>query len=189
MLRVKTLQHGASARNRSTEPQKTRLIERNVGQLEQQCWPKTKVLRFGVYKWHALADYVRAIRLFGGADGFSTQIVSLKFYSILNDSTSKLSCSLVKRFHGLTNKWKVTGQIAKRWRRLEKAQMAHRQHILHLRTQKSTNTSSSTTDNEDEDGDSDLRYHLAPSKNHLIEPTSYLRHNAPDLAYSVSLFV
>ena len=28
------------------------------------------------YKWHALADYVLTIRLFGGSDGFSTQIVS-----------------------------------------------------------------------------------------------------------------
>jgi len=28
------------------------------------------------YKWHALADYAPTIRLFGGSDGFSTQIVS-----------------------------------------------------------------------------------------------------------------
>ena len=27
------------------------------------------------YKWHALGDYVSQIRLFGGSDGFSTQLV------------------------------------------------------------------------------------------------------------------
>ncbi|KJA12762.1 hypothetical protein HYPSUDRAFT_106680, partial [Hypholoma sublateritium FD-334 SS-4] len=37
---------------------------------------KLKSLNLFTYKWHALGDYVRAIRLFGGADGFSTQVVS-----------------------------------------------------------------------------------------------------------------
>lgn len=33
-------------------------------------------LNLMIYKWHALSDYVCAIRLFGGTDGFSTQVVS-----------------------------------------------------------------------------------------------------------------
>ena len=37
---------------------------------------KAKVLNLFTYKWHALGDYVRTIRLFGGTDGFSTQVVS-----------------------------------------------------------------------------------------------------------------
>jgi hypothetical protein len=37
---------------------------------------KPKNLNLFTYKWHALGDYVRAIRLFGGTDGFSTQLVS-----------------------------------------------------------------------------------------------------------------
>lgn len=37
---------------------------------------KPKSLNLFTYKWHALGDYVRAIRLFGGTDGFSTQVVS-----------------------------------------------------------------------------------------------------------------
>lgn len=37
---------------------------------------KPKNLNLFTYKWHALGDYVRAIRLFGGTDGFSTQVVS-----------------------------------------------------------------------------------------------------------------
>ena len=39
----------------------------------------TKSLNLFTYKWHALADYVPAIRLFGGSDGFSTQIVGPSF--------------------------------------------------------------------------------------------------------------
>ena len=37
---------------------------------------KSKSLNLSTYKWHALGDYVRTIRLFGGTDGFSTQVVS-----------------------------------------------------------------------------------------------------------------
>ena len=37
---------------------------------------KPKILNLFTYKWHALGDYVRVIRLFGGTDGFSTQVVS-----------------------------------------------------------------------------------------------------------------
>jgi hypothetical protein len=34
-----------------------------------------KKLNLFTYKWHLLGDYVPQIRLFGGSDGFSTQIV------------------------------------------------------------------------------------------------------------------
>jgi hypothetical protein len=43
-------------------------------------WKKPKPLNLDTYKWHALGDYVRAIRLFGGTDGFSTQVVSNFFH-------------------------------------------------------------------------------------------------------------
>jgi hypothetical protein len=39
---------------------------------------KIKSLNLCIYKWHALGDYVRTIRLFGGTDGYSTQLVSSK---------------------------------------------------------------------------------------------------------------
>lgn len=39
---------------------------------------KLKVLNLFIYKWHALGDYVRTIRLFGGTDGYSTQLVCSK---------------------------------------------------------------------------------------------------------------
>ena len=37
---------------------------------------KPKILDLFTYKWHALGDYVCTICLFGGTDGFSTQVVS-----------------------------------------------------------------------------------------------------------------
>ena len=37
---------------------------------------RPKSFNLFTYKWHALADYVPAIRLFGGVDGFSSQLVS-----------------------------------------------------------------------------------------------------------------
>jgi hypothetical protein len=43
---------------------------------------QAKSLNLFTYKWHALADYVLAIRLFGGSDRFSTQIVGLSFHTI-----------------------------------------------------------------------------------------------------------
>src|ERR1700691_1406257 len=36
---------------------------------------RAKLLNLFTYTWHALADYVPTIRLFGGSDGFSTRIV------------------------------------------------------------------------------------------------------------------
>jgi hypothetical protein len=37
---------------------------------------RKKTFNLFTYKWHALADYVPSIRLFGGVDGFSSQLVS-----------------------------------------------------------------------------------------------------------------
>ena len=48
---------------------------------------KPKTLNLFTYKWHALADYVRSIRLFGGTDGFSTQLVG--------DSYDLVTCLLM----------------------------------------------------------------------------------------------
>lgn len=48
---------------------------------------KPKTLNLFTYKWHALGDYVCAIRLFGGTDGFSTQLVSNVFPNYLHDES------------------------------------------------------------------------------------------------------
>lgn len=41
--------------------------------------PKPRTLNLFTYKFHALGDYVRTIRLFGTTDSYSTQIVSASF--------------------------------------------------------------------------------------------------------------
>ena len=58
---------------------------------------KSKNLNLFTYKWHALGDYVHAIRLFGPTDGFSTQVVSNLFPMQLS-----YLCFLVNRVNLLT---------------------------------------------------------------------------------------
>jgi hypothetical protein len=58
---------------------------------------KSKFLNLFTYKWHALGDYVHAIRLFGPTDGFSTQVVSKIFPMYLT-----CSCFFVNRVNLLT---------------------------------------------------------------------------------------
>ena len=60
----------------------------------------SKHLNLSTYKWHALSDYVRAIRLFGPTDGFSTQVVSNLFpmqliYSCFLDNRVNLLTKLL----------------------------------------------------------------------------------------------
>jgi hypothetical protein len=57
----------------------------------------SKSLNLFTYKWHALGDYVRAIRLFGPTDGFSTRVVSNLFPMQLT-----YSCFLTNRVNLLT---------------------------------------------------------------------------------------
>ena len=52
------------------------LIYRRSGNASRK---NSKLLNLSTYKWHALGDYVCAIRLFGPTDGFSTQVVSNLF--------------------------------------------------------------------------------------------------------------
>jgi hypothetical protein len=54
-------------------------------------------LNLFTYKWHALGDYVRAIRLFGPTDGFSTQVVSKIFSMYLSYSRLPLNFANVQR--------------------------------------------------------------------------------------------
>jgi hypothetical protein len=67
---------------------------------------KSKILNLFTYKWHALGDYVRAIRLFGPTDGFSTQIVSNFFpmhLSYLHFLVNRVN-SLTKLLKGCTDR-------------------------------------------------------------------------------------
>jgi hypothetical protein len=96
---------------------------------------RKKTLNLFTYKWHALADYVPSIRLFGGVDGFSSQLVSgLNFVIFklteLYSVQGELCHRLVKQLYKLTNKRNAAKQIGSRVRRLERAQAAfHRQRL------------------------------------------------------------
>jgi len=46
--------------------------------------PKKKTLNLNTYKFHALADYVATIRLFGTTDSYSTLMVSLSLVVSFN---------------------------------------------------------------------------------------------------------
>ena len=98
---------------------------------------KPKNLNLFTYKWHALGDYAPAIRLFGGTDGFSTQVVSDVYLELPNLFISgwqgELAHKIVKRLYGMTNKRNAERQIAKRVRRLEHASLALDKKRLHKR--------------------------------------------------------
>jgi hypothetical protein len=98
-----------------------------------------KKLNLFTYKWHSLADYVPHIQLFGGSDGFSSQIVrilTLIHISVyLTALQGELAHRLVKRLYGLTNKRNAPKQIAKRYCRMERAREAMRRHQMQAKHQ------------------------------------------------------
>ncbi|KIK32237.1 hypothetical protein CY34DRAFT_47013, partial [Suillus luteus UH-Slu-Lm8-n1] len=65
---------------------------------------KTKKFNLNTYKFHAMGDYVRSIRLFGTTDSFTTQI-------------GELAHRALKAFYPLTSKLDTPAQLAKHERR------------------------------------------------------------------------
>ena len=93
----------------------------------------------------------------------------------------ELAHKIVKRLYGSTNKLNAEPQIAKRYRRLERARLALDTKRLHTHTkQKTTNQ-----DDNQPDGDSELRYNISPSKNCPQDIFGTLRDNRGDPAYHV----
>lgn len=161
---------------------------------------KIKKLNLSTYKWHALGDYVAAIRLFGGTDGFSTQLVTYLCYIYGSSHThtgialqGELAHKVVKRLYGLTNKRHAESQIGRRYRRLERARLAGQKRKLSqirashrgLATLPPSSEVADVIFNELE-GDSDLRYHISPSKNLPIQLFSIIGEHCRDPAYDVN---
>jgi hypothetical protein len=82
--------------------------------------------------------------------------------------------------YGSTNKRNAEHQIAKRYRRLERAHLAFDRKPLHIHTKQKTNKE----DNQP-DGDPELRYYISSSKNHPQDIFGTLRNNRGDPAYHV----
>ncbi|KAF5316669.1 hypothetical protein D9619_006659 [Psilocybe cf. subviscida] len=127
---------------------------------------KPKGLNLFTYKWHALGDYVKAVRLFGGTDGFSTQV-------------GELAHKIVKRLYGMTNKRNAERQIARRYRRLERASLAYDRKRLHGHKQPKATKQGDA----DGGGDPDLRYHISASKYDHQDIFGTIRSNKGDPAY------
>jgi hypothetical protein len=69
------------ARNQSKKgPQRTTGTSQSGAKTTTPVKQKAKQLNLSTYKVHALADYVRTIRLFGTTDSYSTQTVSFLVY-------------------------------------------------------------------------------------------------------------
>jgi hypothetical protein len=170
------------ARNR---PQKSGKGKEKAG-ASNTSGRKLKILNLFTYKWHALGDYVCAIHLFGGTDGFSTQLVSNVYSCISSLFTpcnwqGELAHKIVKRLYGSTNKRHAGKQIAKRYQRLERACLAFDRKCLHNHTQqKATNNVDDQAEN-----DSDLQYHISLSKRCPLDIFSTIRKNRGDPAYHV----
>jgi hypothetical protein len=101
----------------------------------------------------------------------------------LSGQQGELAHKIVKRLYGLTNKRNAEHQIAKRYRRLERARLALDRKRLHNHPkQKKANQ-----ENHQPDADSELRYYISPSKNHPQDIFGTLRNNRGDPAYHVRL--
>ncbi|KAF9464233.1 hypothetical protein BDZ94DRAFT_1216685 [Collybia nuda] len=122
--------------------------------------PKVKTLNLNTYKFHALGDYVRAIRMFGTTDSYSTQI-------------GELAHRTVKGFYRCTNKKNATKQIARHERRqtcLRRARKAaqdpQRHHVHHV----------GFSDNDPLPCTGvDLHHHMSNSKAHAHHLQSFIR--------------
>jgi hypothetical protein len=87
--------------------------------------------------------------------------------------------------YGSTNKRNAEHQIAKRYRRLERARLALDRKRLHSHSKHKPVTTNQDTGNQP-DGDSELRYYISPSKNHPQDIFGTFRNNRGDPAYQVS---
>ena len=93
----------------------------------------------------------------------------------------ELAHKTVKCLYRSTNKCNAKHQIAKRYRRLERACLALDRKQLHSHTkEKATNQEDNQLD-----GDSALRYYTSPSNNYPLDIISTIRNNRGDPAYHV----
>lgn len=78
---------------------------------------KVKQFNLHTYKFHAMGDYLRSIRLFGTIDSYTSQIVgessTHSFSSQLISVQGELAHRALKAFYPLTNKINTSAQLAK----------------------------------------------------------------------------
>jgi hypothetical protein len=85
--------------------------------------PRTKRFNLNTYKFHAMGDYVRTIKLFGTTDSFTTQIVRILFPNPQGQrgtyviGQGELAHRALKAIYPLMSKLDTPAQLAKHERR------------------------------------------------------------------------
>ncbi|KIL62599.1 hypothetical protein M378DRAFT_12683 [Amanita muscaria Koide BX008] len=141
----------AQARTRRAESNATGVGGKSISSTRQR-----RQLNLSTYKFHALGDYVEAIKNFGCTDSYSTQV-------------GELTHRTVKRLYGLTNKRSAEAQIARRYRCLENAQKL----------------SSSKKDIPTVGEDFERHHHITHSRNRPFDIFTAVRTNQQDPAYKM----
>lgn len=157
---------------------------------------KYRFLNLITYKWHALGDYVKSIRLFGTTDSYSTQIVCCVFTThlltnlIMDVFKGEREHRRVKRFYARTNKNKFTRQCAyHEWRERILRNMkrkADKGKAKDTSANRCKENSLNFTDSEPLPFTAPKVYHhISESKRFYVDLTQWLGNNAGDPATKV----
>ncbi|KAG2051626.1 hypothetical protein BDR06DRAFT_889558, partial [Suillus hirtellus] len=123
--------------------------------------PRVKVFNLSTYKFHAMGDYLRTIKLFGTTDSFTTQI-------------GELAHRAIKAFYPLTSKVDTPAQLAKH---------EHRRRVLR-RVAEAANISSNQQSPADSHASSLFQDHhfIADNRNNPVSLFTFLREHDGDPA-------
>lgn len=98
----------------------------------------------------------------------------------------ELAHRLVKRLYGLTNKQNAPKQIARRYRRMERARQAMKRHQMQVKRQHQH--LSDLLPSNDVSDDPDMRYYISSSQNNVVPLYQMLhRQGSDDPALKVSI--
>ncbi|KII83957.1 hypothetical protein PLICRDRAFT_46731 [Plicaturopsis crispa FD-325 SS-3] len=133
---------------------------------------KTEGKQFNLitYKFHALADYVKTIRLFGTTDSYTSQI-------------GELAHRWIKRLYSRTNKKNAIEQITRHERRETKFRQRREKELadteLRSKTKHSHHGGNESPDQDPLVDDAEVHHYISDSRNSPHEVTSFTR-NFPD---------
>ncbi|KIK39154.1 hypothetical protein CY34DRAFT_14574 [Suillus luteus UH-Slu-Lm8-n1] len=146
----------AARQRRSKERSETNTIS------PESSGPKVKMFNLNTYKFHAMADYARTIRLFGTTDSFTTQM-------------GELAHRALKAFYPLTSKLDTPTQLAKHeWRRRILRRVAEAGGIASSDIQSPADVRPSAS--------AGIHHHIATNQSSPVDLFAFLRENDGDPA-------
>ncbi|KII95409.1 hypothetical protein PLICRDRAFT_48393 [Plicaturopsis crispa FD-325 SS-3] len=132
--------------------------------------PKLRKFNLFTYKFHALGDYVRSIRMFGTTDSYSTQI-------------GELAHRFIKRLYARTNKNAATGQIARLSRRHSRLRRAREAALRHAKaTRLHPHLVAFSARDRLPPTPMEHHHHISNSRNHPQDVSSFWRNHPDDPA-------